>query len=214
MSRHSQQTSAAHAAGRRGNGPPYWCTAAVRATRGRAQHVRAASRRAVHGLGTALPWAAIGALILGPGAAQAPASQTVTAATHAGDGGPVAVTAREINLHETGHLHSVGEPGTTIVEQGRATGTFNCSISVHLTIVSANLVTATFTVKPNGGSVTGKGSARFAQRGSNGYFGGTIAITRGTGSYAHASGTSIGISGVIDRETFALTVHVNGKIHV
>ncbi len=168
----------------------------------------------MHTLGSALLRAAIGALILGPGAAQAQAAQAVTVAARAGDGGPVAVAAREVSLQETGHLHSVGEPGTTVIEQGHATGTFNCSISVRLTIVSANLVTATFTVKPNGGSVTGKGSARFAQKGSNGYFGGTIAITRGTGSYAHASGTSIGISGIIDRETFALTVHVNGKIHV
>jgi hypothetical protein len=155
--------------------------------------------------------AAIGLLVLGPGAAQAPASP---ATTRAARGGPVAMAAREINLQETGHLHSVGEPGTTIVEQGRATGTFNCSIAVHLTIVSANQVTATFMVKPNGGSVTGRGSARFAQRGSDGYFGGTIAITNGTGNYAHASGTGIGISGVVSRETFALTVHVHGKIHL
>lgn len=129
-------------------------------------------------------------------------------------GDPVARAAREINLQETGHLHAVGEPGTTIIERGNATGTFNSSIAVRLTIVSANKVTATFTVRPRGGSITGRGSARFAQKGANGYFGGTIAITGGTGSYAHASGASIGISGVISRETFVLTVHVHGKIHV
>ncbi len=176
--------------------------------------IRTASRRAVHKLARALPWAAIGALALGPGAAQAPASRAASATTPAEHGGPVAVAAREVNLQETGHLHSVGEPGTTIVEQGHATGTFNCSITVRLTILSANRVTATFTVKPNGGSVTGKGAARFEQQGADGYFGGTIAITSGTGNYAHASGTGVGISGVINRETFALTVHVHGKIHL
>lgn len=169
-------------------------------------------RRVTRRLGGSLTWAAIGVLSLGPGAAQASAPPTPTAGRV--DGAPVAIAAREVNLQESGRLHSVGEPGTTIFEQGRAVGTFNCSIVVHLTIVSANRVTATFTVKPKGGSVTGKGSARFAQQGADGYFGGAIAIAHGTGAYAHASGTDIGISGVIDRETFALSVHVHGKIHV
>lgn len=152
----------------------------------RRRHQTAGTRAALLGV------AAIGALILGPGAAQA--------------------AAREVSLQETGYLHAVGEPGDTIDEQGRASGTYSCSISVHLTIVSANHVTAAFTVKPRDGSVTGRGSARFVQQGADGYFGGTIAITRGTGSFAHASGANIGISGVINRETFALTVHVHGKI--
>jgi len=136
--------------------------------------------------------AAIGALILGPGAARA--------------------AAREVSLQETGYLHAIGEPGDTIDERGHASGTYSCSITVHLTIISANRVTAVFTVRPKGGSVTGRGLARFVQKGADGYFGGTIAITGGTGGFAHASGTNIGISGVIDRETFALTVHVHGKI--
>jgi len=158
----------------------------------------------------------IGALILGPGAAQAPASQAASTAARAPaaatGGEPAAAAAREVNLQETGYLHAVGEPGDTIDERGHASGTYSCSIAVHLTIVSGNKVTSAFTVKPKGGSVTGRGSARFVQKGADGYFGGTIAITGGTGGFAHASGTNIGISGVIDRETFALTVHLHGKI--
>jgi len=124
------------------------------------------------------------------------------------------VAAREVNLQETGYLHAVGEPGDTILEEGHATGTYSCSITVHLTIGSGGKGTAAFTVKPHGGSVSGTGTARFAQQGANGYFGGTIAISHGTGSYAHAAGQNIGISGVVNRETFALTVHVHGKISV
>jgi hypothetical protein len=161
----------------------------------------------------ALPWAAIGALAFGPGATSALASQAPSAVTRGGSE-PVATAARELNLQETGYLHSVGEPSVTVDEQGHATGTFDCTITVRLTIVSASRVTATFTVKPKGGSVTGTGSARFSRQGSNGYFGGTIAITHGTGSYAHASGANIGISGVIGLETYNLTVHVHGKIRI
>jgi hypothetical protein len=136
---------------------------------------------------------AIGALILVPG---------------------TAIAAREVNLQETGYLHAVGEPGDTIIEQGHATGTYDCSISVVLVIGSGDHVTATFTVRPHGGSVMGRGQARFVQQGADGYFGGTIAITGGSGGYARASGANIGISGAVDRETLALTVHVHGTIDV
>jgi hypothetical protein len=172
-----------------------------------------------------LPLAGAAALILGlvvawaparapaQARASAPGARADTTRLERGEN-PLAWAAREVSLQETGHLRAVGEPGTTIIEQGRATGTFNGSIAGRLTIVSANKVTATFTVRPSGGSITGRGSVRFEQQGADGYFGGTISITRGTGSFAHASGANVGISGVISRETFALTVHVHGKIHV
>jgi hypothetical protein len=173
-------------------------------------------------IGRTAPPAAIAVLVLATGAAQAISPAPSTTSRGAGAiaaqvslrSDPIAVAAREVILQETGHLHAVGEPGTTIIERGTATGTLNGPTSVQLRIISANKVTATFTVRPRGGSITGKGSARFAQKGSYGYFGGTLAITGGTGSYAHASGTNIGISGAISRETFALTVHVHGKIHI
>ena len=165
---------------------------------GRTAHAHAARAhtivgRAARRLGRVLPATAIGALILGPGTASA---------------------AREVDLQETGYLHAVGEPGDMIVEQGHAAGTYDCAISIKLVIGAADHVTATFTVKPKSGSVTGRGLARFVQQGADGYFGGTISITGGTGSFSHAAGADIGISGVVNRETFALTVHVHGKIDV
>lgn len=173
-------------------------------------------RRCARKLSIYLSLLSVATLVLSPAAVQAATGTGDTRATTPSERGedPFAWAARELNLQETGRLHSVGEPGTTFLERGSATGTFNCSIAGRLTIVSANKVIATFTVRPKGGSITGRGSARFQQQGASGYFGGTISITNGTGSYAHASGTNLGISGVISRETFALTVHVHGKIHV
>lgn len=177
-------------------------------------------RSAAQKLGVRLPLAGVAVAILA--AVSTPAVTSADGTHHAGARAahvtrgedPFAWAAGEVNLQETGHLHAVGEPGTTFVERGSATGTYDCSIVGRLTIVSANRAIATFTVKPRGGSVTGTGSARFAQQGADGYFGGTISVVSGTGSFAHASGKNIGISGVISRETFALTVHVHGKIHL
>lgn len=128
---------------------------------------------------------------------------------------PSAHAARAISLQETGQLTlAYNRSGNTIAEKGRATGTYDCAITVSLEVVSTNRVTARFTVKPNGGTISGKGSARYAPEGAYGYFGGTIAITHGTGRYSHAAGREIGISGKINRETFELTVHVHGTMHL
>jgi hypothetical protein len=126
--------------------------------------------------------------------------------------GPIATVARVIELRETGQLHLTNGYETTLVGRGGAAGTYNCSIVVHLTLVSAHRLTTTFTVSPKGGTISGKGSARYAEENGNGYFGGTIALTRGTGSYARASGNEIGISGKINRESLRLTVHVHGAM--
>lgn len=137
------------------------------------------------------------------------------APTRAGAGSvPSAHTARTVTLQETGHLTlAYNNSGSTIAERGRAVGTYDCAITVSLE-VSIDRVTAKFTVRPTGGTISGKGTARYAVEHEYGYFGGTIAITHGTGHYAHAAGKEIGISGKINRETFVLTVHVHGTMHV
>ena len=144
----------------------------------------------------------------GVGAAIAAAGAAPTATPR------LASASRTISLAENAHLRAVPQGGNTIHEQGEATGTFRCRITVDLRIVSTNKVTATFTVTPTGGTVTGKGSARFVAQGAYGYLGGVLSITRGTGKFSHASGTNIGLSGKFNRETFSATVQVHGTIHL
>lgn len=116
-------------------------------------------------------------------------------------------------LLENGQLHLTSEGETTLNERGRARGTFNAPVTSQLTL-SPDHVTAIFTVDAKGGSVSGKAQARFVVRSSIGYYGGTLTITRGTGIYRHASGSNIGISGTINRLSFALTVKVNGWMNL
>ncbi len=117
--------------------------------------------------------------------------------------------ARKTYLVESAQLHLTGEGESTLGERGQATGTFNAPVTSQLTL-SPGHVTAIFTIYPKGGSISGKAQARFIVRGSIGYYGGTLTITGGTGSYRHASGSNLGISGTINHLNFNLTVKAHG----
>jgi hypothetical protein len=104
-----------------------------------------------------------------------------------------------------------GEGESSLSERGKGRGTFSGTVTAHLKL-NPGKVDGVYTISPKGGSVTGRASARFVIRGSTGYYGGTLTITRGTGIYRRASGSNIGISGTINRQTFALTVKAHGWI--
>lgn len=123
---------------------------------------------------------------------------------------PAAHTARTLFLYENAHLRLVHTNNESrLNESGTAHGTFTAQLKAYLN-VSAERVTAIFTIYPSGGSITGRASARFEVKGHTGYYGGYLTITHGTGAYRHASGKNIGISGTIDRISFALTVKAKG----
>lgn len=159
-----------------------------------------------------LAWAAGCVALLGP-VSPADAGGAGVSARVGGsarvDGGALAHTARSLYLVESAKLRMVRGNEASISERGSAAGTFNAALNAQLTI-SAERVSAVFTIYPRGGSITGRASARFVVRGHTGYYGGALTIVHGTGAYRHASGTNIGISGTIDRLSFALTVKAHG----
>jgi hypothetical protein len=167
-------------------------------------HTLRPARKALAALASLSAAASLGASAWGPAAG-------VAEAAHAGRP-PHAHTARTVYLREYARLRSTrSEQESSISELGNATGTFAGPLSARLT-VSAEHVSALFTFHPRGGSVIGRASARFVIRGHTGYYGGTLKIIHGTGAYRHASGSSIGISGTIDRDSFALVVKANGWV--
>ena len=58
--------------------------------------------------------------------------------------------------------------------------------------------------------MTGSASGSYRNNGSTASFSGTLTITSGTGSYAHAHGSGLSFSGTIQRSNDAVTVHVSG----
>lgn len=125
--------------------------------------------------------------------------------------GPIATQAKTVDLVENATLKLISEEGATLIEHGQATGTYNAPVTASFTIHPKE-VTATVTVFPHGGSITGVAQANYIVQKSVGYFGGTFTITRGTGSFRHASGKALGISGTINRYSFATTVKSHGEI--
>lgn len=136
---------------------------------------------------------------------------SVVSSTNLASAEEVAHTAKGVYLREYASLDLAKEDGNTLYERGQASGTFNGGIVARLHF-TASSVSAVFTLYPRGGSVTGTAVARYIVKGSTGYYGGTLTITKGTGSYRHASGKSIGISGTISRYSFKLSVKAHGWI--
>jgi hypothetical protein len=126
--------------------------------------------------------------------------------------GPVAGAARTLSLHESGRLHLTSHSGLTLNEQGTATGTIKGTIYIHLDVASQTHVTAEVNIYPSGGSLTGHGSAHYEVGGSYASFSGTLSISRGTGTYAHAHASNLRFTGSIKRVNDATTVAVSGPL--
>lgn len=128
--------------------------------------------------------------------------------------GATAVAARTIALNETGRLHLTSHHGFKLNEQGTASGTIRGSIYIHLNVTSTKRVTAQVSIYPRNGSLTGYGTASYRSNGGQATFSGTLSISRGTGSYAHAHASSLRFSGTIQRSNDATTVRLSGNLFV
>jgi hypothetical protein len=128
----------------------------------------------------------------------------------------VARLARTISLNETAHLHPTGKPTITLInEEGQASGTIRGTIFIHLHLTNNHGgVSAEVNIYPHGGSLSGYGSASYRVEGADAVFSGKLAITRGTGSYAHASAPALRFTGSIQRRTDAVSVQLSGPLSV
>jgi hypothetical protein len=127
---------------------------------------------------------------------------------------PRASESRRVNLVESARLTLTDEKGSTLVEHGRATGTYDAPVTAAFTIHPKS-VTAVVTIFPKGGSIGGTARANYVVKNSLGYFGGTFSLTRGTGKYRNLSevnGKALGISGIINRYSFEIQVKAHGEV--
>jgi hypothetical protein len=124
---------------------------------------------------------------------------------------PVASAAHVLNVKDEGHLHSVRSSGSELVEEGPVSGTIPGKVKVSFDIGAT--ITAKFTIYANGGgSISGHGGGSLHSTNVYSTFGGSLAVTSGSGRYAHAHGNGT-LSGAINRRTYALTVQTAGKLY-
>jgi hypothetical protein len=137
----------------------------------------------------------------------------LAASASGSDGNTTAHSARIIHMQEHGRLKFISERGSTLIERGTAYGTYTATMVADLTIRSKS-VTATVTIYPRGGSITGSANTTYTIVKNLGYFGGTLSLGRGSGRYSHIAEVKhkpLGVSGVINRMNLEVEVKANGE---
>ncbi len=120
--------------------------------------------------------------------------------------------ARTVTLSETGRLHLTSSHQLHLNEVGSASGTIRGQIYIHLNVSSQHSVSAEVNIYPGGGSLSGDGSASYHVVGGYADFSGSLSITRGTGTYAHANARDLRFTGSIQRSNDAVQVKLSGTL--
>jgi hypothetical protein len=132
--------------------------------------------------------------------------------TGAAGASPRATAARSTNLNDSASLHLQNKHGIELKEAGVAKGTLGGTLYLQLKVTSTRSVSAKVQVYPKGGSISGSANASYRVAGATASFSGTLAITKGSGTYSKAKASALSFSGTIQRSNDAVTVHVSGKM--
>jgi hypothetical protein len=150
-----------------------------------------------------------------PGLARALALAAALSASGAASAGalgrsiPLARAARTLNVTDTAHLRYRGTSGSSLIEEGAATGGLPGSVKVRFNVGAS--VSASFTITTHQGALIGHGTGVLHSSGMYASFAGSMTVTRGTGRYRYAHGHG-GFYGAINRRTYDLTVQTIGKL--
>lgn len=119
-----------------------------------------------------------------------------------------------VSVNDRAPMTLTGGSGTTLVEEGSASGTIPGRAQVRLALATTT-AKATFTIHARGGSIRGSGTV-YVHPGKRGNtyesFSGSIVVHHGTGRYAHAVGTGK-LYGVLNRNSDNAEVQVVGTLH-
>lgn len=122
-----------------------------------------------------------------------------------------AAHARTITVNQTAQMRLIKRVGTTLYEQGTATGTLPGVVAATLT-VNVTKVGGEITFYPRGGgSITFKAQGVPQAAGVVSRATGTMTIVRGTGRFADARGR-VRFNGILNRRSWAISVTASGRM--
>jgi hypothetical protein len=111
----------------------------------------------------------------------------------------------------TASLHLVRKSGSTLYEQGTATGTLPGSVTARFE-TSITKVTGSVTFYPRGGGTLTINVVGYPTSvGSLARFSGSLAVRSGTGRFSNAVGSGT-FSGTVNRRTWAATVTARAQL--
>jgi hypothetical protein len=125
---------------------------------------------------------------------------------------PVATPASALYVKETARLLPVGSVGTRVKEKGHCAGTLHGAVSSNL-VISGSHISGTFVLATRNGRIDGHTSATVVGQAAVPVvrFAGSLSVTGGSGSYAHATG-HVSIKGTIRRRNYELLEEVAGTL--
>jgi hypothetical protein len=126
--------------------------------------------------------------------------------------GPLARSARVLNVHDQAHLRYISSSGSLLTDEGQASGTLPGKVRLRFTYDGSPTVSAQLTISGPGWSMRARAQGKLSNPTSpTPSFRGVLTIGNGSGRYAHARGSGE-LFGVFNRRNYGLTVQAIGKL--
>jgi hypothetical protein len=123
-----------------------------------------------------------------------------------------ALAARTISVRDESTVHFLKSSGSSITDEGPATGTIPGRVRIRFVYDGNPSVDATITIFGHAGTLVAHGSGKLSSPTSpTPSFKGVLAITSGTGRYARAHGSGE-LFGVFYRRSYGMIVQTKGTL--
>jgi len=126
---------------------------------------------------------------------------------------PEARSAATLSVKDEGNLHFVKSSGSTLIDEGRASGTIPGNVRIHFTYNGNPAVSAQITIYGAHGTLQVRATGHLSNpTNPNPSFSGALTVTGGSGRYSHAHGSGK-LYGVYHRRSYGMVVQTEGTVH-
>ena len=121
--------------------------------------------------------------------------------------------ARTLTVKDEGNLHFVKSSGSTLIDEGHATGTLPATVRIHFVYDGNPNVSSHIYIYSSHGTILLSATGRLSSpTNPNPSFSGTFTITSAAGRYSHARGGGK-LYGVYHRRSYGMLVQTQGTLH-